>query len=310
MTLKQLEYFLEIARLGSVTKAAQVLNISQPPLSLQLKMLEEELGASLFTRTNRGLEITREGALLKERTEAILALLDESTHDIRLSAQNKEYTLRIGSIGSVNNRLLPAMISRFCRDYPYVSFQVREGRTDTVLRDLTDGNIELGFVREPFNISSFRSLPIRDPVLKPDEKDYFVAIAQPQFFDYYFEGGQLASLPLEELRGKPLVTHQRYRDMLLNICRKHNFNPHIICENGEIQSSLSWASAGIGIAIAPFTSAVMNKDPGLVIRKLESISLSPQVRLVWNPTVPLSSEALAFIRLEFPDADYDDTSLR
>lgn len=98
--------------------------------------------------------------------------------------------------------------------------------------------------------------------------------------------------------------------MLLNICRKHNFNPHIICENGEIQSSLSWASAGIGIAIAPFTSAVMNKDPGLVIRKLESISLSPQVRLVWNPTVPLSSEALAFIRLEFPDADYDDTSLR
>ena len=54
----------------------------------------------------------------------------------------------------------------------------------------------------------------------------------------------------------------------------------------------------------------MNKDPGLVIRKLESISLSPQVRLVWNPTVPLSSEALAFIRLEFPDADYDDTSLR
>lgn len=120
MTLKQLEYFLEIARLGSVTKAAQVLNISQPPLSLQLKMLEEELGASLFTRTNRGLEITREGALLKERTEAILALLDETTHDIRLSAQNKEYTLRIGSIGSVNNRLLPAMISRFCRDYPYV----------------------------------------------------------------------------------------------------------------------------------------------------------------------------------------------
>ena len=55
MTLKQLENFLEIARLGSVTKAAQVLNISQPPLSLQLKMLEEELGASLFTRTNRGL---------------------------------------------------------------------------------------------------------------------------------------------------------------------------------------------------------------------------------------------------------------
>lgn len=297
MTLKQLEYFLEIARMGSVTKAAQMLNISQPPLSLQLKMLEEELGTSLFTRNKRGLEITQEGTLLRERTEAILALLAETTHDIQSVSQNKEYTLRIGSIGSINNRLLPAIISRFCRDYPYVNFQVREGRTDTVLHDLMDGSVDLGFVREPFNVSNFRSLPIRDPVLKPNEADYFVAIAQPQFFDYYFEGGHLAALPLEELQGKPLVIHQRYREMLLSICHKHGFNPHIICENGEIQSSLSWARAGIGIAIAPFTSAALNDDPGLVIRKLDSISLSPQVCLVWNPTIRLSSEALAFMKM-------------
>ena len=63
MTLKQLEYFLEIARMGSVSKAAQMLNISQPPLSMQLKALEDELGVPLFNRTKRGLEITPEGQI-------------------------------------------------------------------------------------------------------------------------------------------------------------------------------------------------------------------------------------------------------
>ena len=298
MTLKQLEYFLQIARMGSVSKAAQMLNISQPPLSMQLKALEDELGTPLFTCTKRGLEITSEGLLLQERAEVILALLQETTHDLQKASHTKECTLRIGSIGSVNNRLLPAIIATFCRDYPYVNFQVREGRTDMVLKDLQDGIVDLGFVREPFNLSNFRSIPIHDPVLKNGEADYFAAIAQPHFFSGFYTGENArASIPLEELQGKPLVLHQRYREILVSLCRKHGCNPHIICENGEIQSSLSWAQAGIGIAIAPFTSAALNKDPTLVIRRVEDIPLSPQVCLVWNPASKLSPEAKAFMQM-------------
>ena len=100
MTLKQLEYFLEIARMGSVSKAAQMLNISQPPLSMQLKALEDELGVPLFNRTKRGLEITPEGTLLQERAEVIMAFLQETTHDLHKFSNAKECTLRIGSIGS------------------------------------------------------------------------------------------------------------------------------------------------------------------------------------------------------------------
>lgn len=298
MTLKQLEYFLQIARMGSVSKAAQVLNISQPPLSMQLKALEDELGTPLFTRTKRGLEITSAGLLLQERAEVILAFLQETTHDLQKSSVAKEYTLRIGSIGSINNRLLPAIIAQFLRDYPYVNFQVREGRTDMVLKDLQEGAVDLGFVREPFNLSTFRSLPIHDPVLNDGESDYFAAIAQPHFFDAYYNGNHVnRTIPLESLQGKPLVIHQRYREMLVSLCRKHGFSPHIICENGEIQSSLSWAQAGIGIAIAPYTSAALNKDPALIIRRLQDIPLSPQVCLVWNPASKLSPEARAFMQM-------------
>lgn len=298
MTLKQLEYFLEIARMGSVSKAALILNISQPPLSMQLKALETELGVPLFNRTPRGLEITPEGTLLQERAEVIMAFLQETTHDLHEFSHAKECTLRIGSVGSVNNRLLPGIISRFCRDYPYVNFQVHEGRTDTVLDELHKGNVDLGFVREPFNLSTFRSMPIHDPALQEGESDYFVAIAQPHFFNSYFAGKNGDEpIPLEDLQGKPLVVHQRYREMLVSLCRKQGFNPHIICENGEIQSSLSWAQAGIGIAIAPYTSAALNTDPGVVIRRLDSVPLSPHVCLVWDPSTQLSPEIRAFIQM-------------
>lgn len=297
MTLKQLEYFLEIARLGSVTRAAQSLNISQPPLSLQLKALEDELDTRLFQRDNRRMEITPEGRFLQERVQAILALLSETTDDLHAMSTERQLTLRIATIGSINNRLLPEVISRFSQNYPYVSFRVIEGRSDDILEHLADGTADFGFVREPFNMTNLRSVPIRDPALGPEQTDYFVAIAQAQFYDHYQDDPNSLVISLDELQGKPLVIHQRYREMLLGACRKRGFSPHIICENGEIQSSLSWARAGIGIAIAPFTSACMNTNPNLIIRKLDSLPFSPRVCLVWNQDRRLSSEALAFVNM-------------
>ncbi|MEG1858358.1 MAG: LysR family transcriptional regulator [Pseudoflavonifractor sp.] len=295
MTLKQIEYFLEIAKMGGITKAAQNLNISQPPLSLQLKSLEEELGAQLFYRNNRKLEITPEGKLFRERAQAILGLLEETTRDIRAVSEERQVIIRIATIGSVNNRLLPEKIAQFCREYPYVSFRVIEGTTEMVLGNLAEGKADLGFAREPFNMTSFRAVPIQDPILPADELDYFVTIAQPHFYNNFYAGVKTDSIPLEDLQGKPLVTHRRYREMLVSACRKKGFNPHIICENNEIQSSLSWARAGIGMAVAPYTSAAYNSDPELVIRRLDSMTFSPRACLVWNQSVKLTSEALAFI---------------
>ena len=114
MTLKQLEYFLEIAKMGSVTRAAQSLNVSQPPVSLQLKLLEEELGSPLFIRDKRHLEITPAGTLLRERAQAILALLEETSRDIQLISQERHMIIRIATIGSINSQMLPEKIAHFC----------------------------------------------------------------------------------------------------------------------------------------------------------------------------------------------------
>lgn len=293
MTLKQLEYFLEIAKMGSVTRAAQSLNISQPPVSLQLKLLEEELGSPLFERDKRHLMITPAGSLLQERAQAILALLEETVRDVQLISRERQMVIRIATIGSVNTMLLPQKILQFCNTYPYINFQVVEGRTESVLNALRENEADIGFVREPFNVTSFHVIPIYNSLLPPGKTDRFVALAKPYFFDRS-EGD---TIPLEDLQGKPLVSHRRYREMLVAACRKHGFTPHIICENDGIQSSLSWAQAGIGIAIAPYTSAALNTDSTLVIRHLEDFQFSPRVCLIWSQNKKLFSEVTDFINL-------------
>lgn len=293
MTLKQLEYFLEIAKMGNVTRAAQSLNISQPPVSLQLKLLEDELGSPLFERDKRHLIITPAGTLLQERAQAILALLEDTVRDVQLISQERQMVIRIATIGSINSLILPQKISQFCNVYPYVNFQVVEGRTESVLSALRENEADIGFVREPFNVTSFHVIPIHNSLLPPGKTDHFVALAKPYFFDQ----GEGDTIPLESLQGKPLVSHRRYREMLATACRKHGFTPHIICENDGIQSSLSWAKAGIGIAIAPYTSAALNTDSTLVIRHLDDFNFSPRVCLIWSQSKKLFSEITDFINL-------------
>ena len=296
MTLKQLEYFLEIAKMGSVSKAAESLNISQPPLSLQLKSLEEELNTALFIRSKQGLKITPEGILLRGRAEAILDLISEAKNDIQEKTGKKETVVRVGTISSVNNRLLPQIISKYSLSYPYVKFQVFEGSTDHTLSELSEGNIDFGFVRRPFNIANFASKPIKDPVLAPGESDYFAVVGLPKFIDERMIDPETRSLPVEALQGRPLVIHQRYHKLLVGICQKHGFHPNIICENGDIGSSLAWARAGVGLAVAPYTSAAMNEDERLQTYRIKSIPMNPEVCIVWNPDQQLSSEVRSFIK--------------
>ncbi len=293
MTLKQLEYFLAIANNGSVTRAAQSLNISQPPLSLQLKALEEELGVQLFNREKKSLFITKAGLLLQERAKAILALVNDAVQDIQNLSNEKRTTIHIGTISSVCNRLLPEKILAFTESHPNVEFQIFEGSTTRVQTHLAEHTVELGIIREPFNTSLYHTIPIRDNALGFDTADSLTAIARESFFDTQPE----EHISLESLRDKPIIIHRRYRDMLVNACRKKGFIPNIICQNDELSSSLSWARSSIGIAIVPYSSALQNTDPNLVMKHIDCPALISRAFLVWNRGIKLSDEARAFITL-------------
>lgn len=293
MTLKQLEYFLAIAETGSMTRAANNLCISQPPLSLQLKSLEEELGVQLFVRDKKCMVITRKGMQFQKKAREILNLVEETVKELQSCDAPPHIEIRIGTVASICNRVLPDKIVLLKKRFPHLSFDVYEGSSTSIIQQLAEGTVDFGIIREPFNTALYHTRPIRDLKLGEDGADYFATIAYASFYD----DPEAPSVDLSSLKDKPLIAHRRYCGLLISSCRQRGFTPNIICQNDNIHSSLSWASSGIGIAIAPYTSAIQSTDPKLLIKRIVNPTIISKAFLVWNMNSVLSEEGKALVQL-------------
>ena len=149
MEIRQLEYFHEIAATGSIHEAARRLNMSQPPLSYQIKQLEAELNVKLFERTRAGVTLTEAGKLLYDRTENILSYVRST--ELEVSKAGKKQVLRIGITPTTVTTIMP-YISRFSRENCDVNFEVRDAITFTLLNYLMDGIIDVSVVRTPIKL--------------------------------------------------------------------------------------------------------------------------------------------------------------
>ena len=293
MTLKQLEYFLAIAENGSITKAANTLRISQPPLSLQLKGLEEELGCQLFIRDKKNMVITAKGMLLQEKAKEIIEKVNETTLLLRSADDESRTTIHLGTISSICDRILPEKVLLLKNRFPNLDFVLHEGSSISILDMLDQNAVHFGIVREPFNVSAYNTRPIKDPMLGDSGDDYFVALAKPE----YFADASTDMVPLSALKDKPIIIHKRYCNLFSTACRQQGFVPNIICQNDSLHSSLSWAGSGIGIAVEPYTSASLNANPSLVIRRIDNPTIVSKAHLVWNKNSSLTSEQKAFVQL-------------
>ncbi len=293
MTLKQLEYFLAIAEAGHITAAAKNLNISQPPLSLQLKALEDELGVQLFERDKRNLTITHEGLILKEKAIEILSLVNETVRELQNMGSDAQGTIHIGAIPFACVHLLPERMLRFREDHPNVDFQIFEGNSTRVTEMLEADEVDMGIVREPFNTNIYNSILLKDNSVDDKDANYFMAVGIPSFF----QDTESDTLPLIELKGMPLIIHRRYNDMLTNTCRQKGFSPNIICQNNELASSLSWAEAGIGVALVPNNATVQATGGNVLIRKIVDPTITAQPYLIWDKSHNISNLAKQFIEL-------------
>ena len=174
-----------------------------------------------------------------------------------------------------------------------MEFVLHEGSTTSILDMLADGTVDFGIVREPFNVGAYSSRPIRDTALGEGGQDYFTAIGKSNFFPA--DDAQVVALT--SLQDTPIIIHRRYYDLFTNACRRQGFIPNIICQNDNIASSLSWAASGIGVAIAPYTSAIQNSDPTLVMKRIDSPEIVSKAHLIWNRRATLTPEQKAFVHL-------------
>lgn len=164
MELRTLNYFLAIAREENITKAAQILHISQPALSRQMMQLEEELGVTLFIRSNHNIVLTEDGLLLKRRAQELLSLADKTKRDFINKDAELSGEVTIGSGEFRSTRELAKIMVAFQEKYPLVQFRIYSGNADNIQDYIGRGYLDLGVMGEPIDIRKYEfvSMPIKE----------------------------------------------------------------------------------------------------------------------------------------------------
>lgn len=284
MDLRQLKYFLTVAQEGQITKAAKRLNITQPPLSQQLILLEKELGIKLFDRGKKHILLTEAGKVLQHRAEQMMELMKTTVCELQEANNGISGKLTIGTITSSGGSLLPNYIQEFHQCYPKVTFHLRQGETEKILELLKIGIIEIGFVRFPFDrdLYDYRTLP----------EEAMVVAAVPKWVQQDIE-----TLNLTELIGKPLLLHQRHVPIITEQCRNHGFEPTILCTSDDITPLLIWANSGLGVAIVPESAIHLFSGSSLSFHEITLPTIRTTSAIIWFKNRPLSAAATHFIAL-------------
>lgn len=164
MDIRVLEYFLAVAREESITKAAKALSMTQPPLSRQLKELEDELGKQLFIRGNKKVTLTEEGILLRKRAEELIELMEKTKEEIRSSEERIHGTVLIGAGESDAVSFLARTARRLQMSHPDISYHLYSGDATSITEKLDHGLIDFGLLVEPVDISKYEylRLPAKD----------------------------------------------------------------------------------------------------------------------------------------------------
>ena len=174
MNSKQLFYFVSVAETGSFTAAAQKLGLSQPPLSKQIMLLEEELGVILLKRGSRKAELTEEGTYLYGQAKNILSMMDTTAQELSHFHGGQNGVLRLGTISSSGYILTEQILKKFCREFPRIRFELNEGNTYELLEQLKNGIIECAILRTPFNSEGFECIyGPEEPLAAVGERRFF-----------------------------------------------------------------------------------------------------------------------------------------
>lgn len=289
MDIKQLAYFQVIAEEGQITRAAKRLHMAQPPLSQQLKLLEEELGVKLVERESRGIILTDAGHLLHKRAEHILELIHTTRKELKELDEGYAGTLSIGAVASSGTTFLPFKIVNFHKRYPQINFQLWEGDTNKILDLLNTGIIEIGIVRSIFDSGLYHSVSL------PNEP-MVVAMARE-----WCCGEQTGLIDMKELAGKPFLLHRSNEVMIIECCQKNGFEPHILCRGDDVRSLLVWAAAGLGLAIVPKSAVGLVPSNNLTYKEIIEPSLKIRKAIIWLKNRYLSATTRNFLEMILSD---------
>jgi DNA-binding transcriptional LysR family regulator len=260
MELRHLRYAVAVADELHFARAAARLHISQPPLSQQIRALEDEIGVQLFERTSRRVRLTDAGAAFIAEARRTLASADRATDAARRAARGETGRLAIGYVSSASYELLPAILRGFRRITPDAVLVLEEMSSAEQSRALAAGTLDLGFVRRPPPVERHlaATLVLRESIVLAVPRDHPLA--------------RRRAVPLRQLSREafiiyPVRPRPSWADAALELCRAAGFEPRIVHEALEMVSALSLVAAGIGVALVPAAVRAVRR-PGVVFRPL------------------------------------------
>ena len=255
MQLSQVEAFLEIARVGNISRASVSLFVTQPALTARLQSLEAELSQRLFVRSRRGMQLTDAGRTFLPYAERAIAALRSGGEAVAAVGVGTAGELNIGAAPAVSTYVLPALLDRFVRDYPGVRLLVRTGHSEEIVDMVLRSEVQIGLVRELLD---------GRVVSRPLYEDELVLVVN--------RGHSFAArgtVPLEWLAGERLIFFDRtssYYDLTNAMFREAGVTPRGAIELDNIDAAKKMVEQGLGVALLPNTAITQEVERGALRR--------------------------------------------
>jgi LysR family transcriptional regulator, hydrogen peroxide-inducible genes activator len=279
LTLKQLRYFESLARHGHFGRAADACSISQPALSMQIKEMEQELGAALFERGARQIRLTSFGEEFALRVRNVLRSVDELKDLARASGDRLAGRLRIGVIPTIAPYLLPTIIGNLTREYADLEIHVRETVTPKLIQELSEGRLDTAIVALPVSEPSFAEVALfaEDFVLVRPGEDEGKPVPNGE--------------ALAKMRLLLLEEGHCFRDQALSFCNRHSALPRELLDGSSLSTLVQMVGAGIGVTLIPeMAVAVETRSAPVSIARFGKPKPSRTIGMIWRKTSPLAKQ--------------------
>jgi LysR family transcriptional regulator, nitrogen assimilation regulatory protein len=291
MELRQLRYFIAVARLGSFSRAAESLSVAQSAISRQISSLEEELVTTLLIRDRRGLQVTDAGKLLLERAETALEQIRLCRDDVLHSSNTPKGELRIGVLPSLGELLMPRVLKGYRGVHPKVKIHLRSGFSGFIHDWLTEERIDIGLMHSPWWGANFITEPIiiGKMVVALPPPEAAAALGMPIKDVYQIE--DMATLPMIV----PSKAHAQ-RIALDREAAAHGFSINVLLEVDNISIIRALVQEGVGCTVITYSALHSEVSAGrLRIAPLAEPGIRSDISIVTRADRPVTAAMRAMI---------------
>ncbi|MBN9420062.1 MAG: LysR family transcriptional regulator [Candidatus Eremiobacteraeota bacterium] len=279
MELRHFRYFLAVADHLHFGKAAEHLHMAQPPLSTQIRQLEEMLGAQLFVRSKRKVELTEAGQVFLEEAHKVMESVHRAIQGAKQASEGVRGRLRLGFASSAPFGIFPQVLRNYRQAYPNVVLELQESGSAEQLLALQERRLDFGFVRLPASATNIRVESI-------DREAMILALPESHPLSQH-EPLRLQQFSQDRFIIFPRRDGPGIYDRILSWCQQAGFTPRIVQEVGQMHAIVGLVGAGLGVALVPESLQTVHAR-GVVYRHLEDEPYIEMALAYWDePLSPL-----------------------